>query len=366
MSLIPCPECGTSISDKAVTCPYCGFRSKKVSLPISMQDKYTPSPIFTYDITEWNPNRGDLPELSIEDNKQLYMFFGKMKNLKNSLPALAETIMAMAKKETYLVADYDEYIADLIKKGVYRFSIDKNGEILPTIRDAKKIVKQVRLKEMNFTPQLNQSLNNIAVHAQLAQIMDEIEYIGDAIRNVHIELQNDRIAMAESALDRLKQARMIRDSRLREIAIIEAIGAATDAKRVLMRNFTDNRVFLEDRTSKSTIKMALDYKGEKDAPIRASDAFQDIISITNSVQVECQGYAMLGEYDSCKECLIEFRDFVVVNKLDKRDTLLRLNENLKMKNIDLVDQFSDITKKVGELNIDIAIDYNAIYLEEDD
>lgn len=112
--------------------------------------------------------------------------------------------------------------------------------------------------------------------------------------------------------------------------------------------------------------MALDYKGEKDAPIRASDAFQDIISITNSVQVECQGYAMLGEYDSCKECLIEFRDFVVVNKLDQRDTLLRLNENLKMKNIDLVDQFSDITKKVGELNIDIAIDYNAIYLEEDD
>lgn len=244
MSLIPCPECGTSISDKAVTCPYCGFRSKKVSLPISMQDKYTPSPIFTYDITEWNPNRGDLPELSIEDNKQLYMFFGKMKNLKNSLPALAETIMAMAKKETYLVADYDEYIADLIKKGVYRFSIDKNGKILPTIRDAKKIVKQVRLKEMNLPPQLNQSLNNIAVHAQLAQIMDEIEYIGDAIRNVHIELQNDRIAMAESALDRLKQARMIRDLRLREIAIIEAIGAATDAKRVLMRNFTDNRVFL--------------------------------------------------------------------------------------------------------------------------
>lgn len=243
MSLIQCPECGTRISDKAVTCPHCGFRSKKVSQPISAQDKYLPVPVFEYDIEEWNPSRNDLTEISMEDNRQLFLFFGKWKNIKNALPALAQVIEALAKKETYMVANYDKYVADLIKKGVYRFTIDKNGEILPTIRDAKKIVKQVRLEEMNFAPQLSQSLNNLATHAQLAQILDEIEYVGDAIRNIHKELQNDRIAMAESAWDKLCQARKIRDARLREYAIVGVIGTATDAKRVLMRNFSENKLF---------------------------------------------------------------------------------------------------------------------------
>ena len=56
MSLILCPECGTKISDKATSCPHCGFVSADPSRPISEQDTYEMVPAFRYDIEEWKPN----------------------------------------------------------------------------------------------------------------------------------------------------------------------------------------------------------------------------------------------------------------------------------------------------------------------
>lgn len=237
MSLILCPECGTKISDKATECPHCGYQSVDSSRPISEQDKYEIAPIFEYDIEEWKPNRGNLSIIFYEDNKSLIEYFGDWETIKVKLPALAEVIGSLANKEHVMIAKMDSYVKDLIDKSVYRFTIDKNGEILPTIRDADGFVKQVRLEDMALTPNLTQSLNNLSTHAVMAQILDEIEYVGDAIREIHIELQNDRLAMAESSRDKLKQARLIQDAKLREVALLSVVNSATDAKRILMRNY---------------------------------------------------------------------------------------------------------------------------------
>lgn len=102
---------------------------------------------------------------------------------------------------------------------------------------------------MTFSPNLTQALNNLSVHATMAQILDEIEFIGDAIRGIHIELQNDRLAMADSARDKLFQARRIQDSKLRETALLAVIGAATDAKRALMRNFAQNLLYIRQHSN---------------------------------------------------------------------------------------------------------------------
>ena len=95
-------------------------------------------PIFEYDIEEWQPNRGELSIISYEDNRSLIQYFGKWENIKVKLPAIAEVIGAMAGKDHIMVAKMDSYVKDLIDKGIYRFTIDKQGEILPTIRYCKK------------------------------------------------------------------------------------------------------------------------------------------------------------------------------------------------------------------------------------
>lgn len=85
----------------------------------------------------------------------------------------------------------------------------------------------------------------------MAQILDEIEYVGDAIREIHVELQNDRLAMAEGARDKLVQTRLIQDAKLREAAMLDVIHSATDAKRVLMRNFSQNMYHITEHSQKS-------------------------------------------------------------------------------------------------------------------
>ena len=355
MSLILCPECGTKVSDKATQCPHCGFQSADSSRPISEQDKFEISPTFEYDIEGWQANRGDLSVISYEDNKSFIGQFGNWEKIRAKLPAIAEIILSMAQKEHIMVAKMDTYVKDLIAKGVYRFTIDKNGEILPTIRDGSKIVKQVRLENMSFAPNLTQSLNNLSVHATMAQILDEIEFLGDAIRELHIELQNDRLAMADSARDKLKQARKIIDSKLREKALLFVISSATDAKRALMRNFSQNLLYIRDHFHESNIKQMMK---RNDSSVKATDALQALVAITNAVQTECEGYAILGEYEPCKVCLEEFKAFIVENQLDNRDTLLMINESAAEKKIDVVDKFGDISRRIAAFDTSLQIEYN--------
>ncbi len=346
MSLILCPECGTKISNKATTCPHCGYVSSDSSLPISVQDTYEVVPTFSYDIEEWNPNREQTSLLAYEDNRTLVEYLGNWQNIQLRLPAIAKVIKSMADKDKILVAKMDSYVKTLIEKGVYRFTIDKQGEILPTIRDAEGIVKQVRLQEMTLTPELANSLTNLQTHAAMAQILDEIEYVGDAIRGIHIELQNDRIALAESTRDKLLLASKIQDTKLREVALLNVVNSATEAKRVLMRNFAENLAFIAENSQKNDVQLLIEGKKGRDIPQKAADAFQALVSITNSVQIECQGYALLGEYEASKESLLQFRQFIKDNKLDDRDTLILLNENTPMKKMTVVNEFMKIADNI--------------------
>ena len=288
--------------------------------------------------------------VAVEDNKSLVQFFGQWKNIERTMPAIADVIQQMAKKENILIAKMDKYVKELIDRGVYRFTIDKQGEILPTIRDSEGIVKQVRLEEMSLSPELANSMNNLAIHATMAQILDEIEYVGDAIRGIHIELQNDRIALAESARDKMKFAAKIQDTKLREIAILNAIDAATEAKRVLMRNFSENLQFITDNSEKNDVQLLFEGKKGRDIPQKVSDSFQDLVAITNSVQAECEGYAILGEFESSKESLLQFKNFITENHLDDRDTLLLLNENTPQKKIPIVNEFMLISERITDFD----------------
>lgn len=345
------PRMWKKISDKALICPNCGFHSADSSRPISEQDKFEIVPVFEYEIADWKPIYENLSVISYHDNKNLIHRFGNWNKIKLELPDIAKVIKEMATKEHILVAEMDSYVKKLINDGTYRFTVDKNGELLPTIRDAKGIIKQVRLKDMTLSSNVTQSLNNLSTHAAMAQILDEIQSIGDSIREVHIELQNDRLALAESARDKLMQARKIQDSQLRAAAVLKAVSSATDAKRTLMRNFSQNLYQIGEHSKKSDIKVLFDWKGEKEISQKAIDAFQALVYITNAVQVECEGYSILGEYETCKECLDEFKHFVIDDCLDQRDTLLLLNENSAQKNINIVNEFSNVANRITAFEV---------------
>ena len=102
-----------------------------------------------------------------------------------------------------------------------------------------------------------------------------------------------------------------------------------------------------EHSQKSDLQLIMSPKSERDVSPKAIDAFQSLVYITNAVQTECEGYAMLGEYEPCRECLTEFKSFIEENKLDQRDTLLLLNENSAQKKIEIVDEFTDIAGRIS-------------------
>ncbi len=360
MNMILCPECGTNISAKARTCPYCGFESEDTSLAISKQDQYVYSPSFYFEIEKWNPSIST-SNIVFMDDRKINLFFSKWMNIEKYLPAIAQVLQEIFKKESILVADYDRKIAELIEKKIYSFAIDKNGEILPFIRDGKTIVKQVRLKEMTLPSQIAPAMNNLCVQVQLAQILGKMEGIEDAIQRLHREIHNDRIAMAESSWDRLLQARKVIDKRIRDSVIIGVIGAATDSKRMLMRNYTDNYNYIKSYSNKNLIESLGDHFKSKNVSEVAAEAVQTLVEMANSVKVECAGYSMLSEYDACVECLVEYRTFLQENKLDKRDTLLCLNSNLERKDIGFVDNFLKVSKGIISLDVrQFALNQNEV------
>ena len=100
MALILCPECQTKISDKATSCPHCGYTSTDALLPISVQETYEPTPVFEYDIAEWTPT--EVPTIiSPEDNR----VFGDWEQIQVGMPAIADTIRALAAKETVMMVN---------------------------------------------------------------------------------------------------------------------------------------------------------------------------------------------------------------------------------------------------------------------
>lgn len=352
MALIFCPECQAKISSRALACPRCGYVGEDITLPISVQSTFAPAPTFVYDIVDW-----DRPEpfsvMSLEDNRKLYKTLGKWETIQTSMPTIAEAIQALASRETVLVARMDDYVKKLIEEGVYRFAIDKNGEILPSILGSTGIIKQVRLSEMRLASDLSHSIGNLSTHAAISQVLERIEAVGESIQQLHIELQNDRLALADGARDMLSQALRMQDANLREQAILSAIGMAIEAKRTLMRSYTYNFSLVKSHSQKSFIELIRSF-GKRSSGQNATDALQALISLTNAVQLECQGYAALGEYEASRATLLGFRSFISENNLDKRDALLLINESLDQKHASIVDEFAAISERIVSIEQLIA------------
>ena len=75
---------------------------------------------------------------------------------------------------------------------------------------------------------------------------------------------------------------------------------------------------------------------------------------------------MLGEYESSKESLLQFKEFITSNKLDNRDTLLLLNENTPQKKLTVVDEFMKISERITSFDASRALTgQNVLMITED-
>ncbi len=86
-----CPDCGSFISDQALSCPVCGYVGKNPKRPLSTQGKYYVKPIFQYQLEEWSSDEQKYV-MSFPDNDILINEFGNYNQLKKNFPQIAQVI----------------------------------------------------------------------------------------------------------------------------------------------------------------------------------------------------------------------------------------------------------------------------------
>ncbi len=346
MGLVYCPECGTKASDKAPVCPFCGFRSSTKNLPMIANKK--PLKRIQWESSSLASEFDQVFPISTIQNNNLNIIFGRAENLSRVAPAFFEAIKSIIPK-TLKVAEINPEIQRLIDEGLYKFLTDKTGEILPSIFGDKGIVAQVRLKDIKLTPDLGPSIVNLQTQIALAQIINEIHDVQRGIANLHSELQDDRLALAESAWQQLQQAAQINDARVREEKLLSILSSATDAKCILFRAFASEKRFFDERKDKNWFSKLIDREAQNHGDEHSAEIFNSLLAITKTVQVETTVYCLLGEQNAARISLKQFSDFVSANSLDDRDTLLTLNSFSNSDQKSLIDNFTEIQQKISAL-----------------
>ena len=314
---VQCPACGTYVAETATMCPYCGFRGDDPSRPIYKQGEYRPVPIVPCEIVMDDDRRGEI-WLSDEDSKNLFRHLTNWKWLSTMLPALAETLESMFGGTVHLEAKLPEHIMRMIEEDKLHFATDKNGEILAEVFDERnKIFKQVRLEKVVRNDTLLPAMQHLETQAALCLVMEKIDEVGRAVQQLGEEMQQDRLARVDAALDMFQQACRIESSRERNEYVREALNEATRAKALLVRNFAQQQRLVKQSSKKS------------DAALRA---MQDYVAIVNAVNVQMQTHMALGQQDVAAYCLQDLNKFIKNYDLDKRDTMLNLVGSVKSKN----------------------------------
>lgn len=346
MALVYCPECGTKVSDKASGCPFCGYRSSSKNLPMAARKK--PLAKFQWETNSLDAGFDQVFPISTIQHNNLSIIFGKAENLSRVAPAFYEAVKAALPK-TIKVAETNSEIQKLIDSGVYRFITDKRGEILPSIYGEHGVVAQVRLRDIKLTPDLGRCITDLQTQIALAQVISEIHDVQRGIANIHNELQDDRLALAESVWQQLQQAVQISDARLREGKLNSIASSATDAKCILFKAFASELRFFDERKSKGWFSKLIDKESQNHGNEKSAEIFNTLLAITKTVQVETTVYCLLGEQNAARLSMKQFSNFISSHQLDDRDTLLTLDSFGSSSKKSIIENFMDIQQRIAAL-----------------
>lgn len=150
-----------------------------------------------------------------------------------SIPAFVDVIDKL-KVNDKLVADISENTQKLINKGILQLQQSSNGNFSAILREKGKFAEQITLKQESLSPNLLDSLNNVAMQMQLKEVMEKLESIKEQLDRVLQGQQDDRIALCESAIQQMLNANYIQDKTFKQICVGNAIKTVSDGRMQIL------------------------------------------------------------------------------------------------------------------------------------
>lgn len=251
--------------------------------------------------------------------------FTKIEKLLYSTPSIVNTV-----KNSFPEISLQAVLTDEQKKklaeGTLKLMTKKDGTLLAAIVDPKnkKIVKNIPLKSVAKTPELNNAMMGYAMQMQMAQIAEQIQSVKVAIEDVRKGQENDRLALAYSCQQKLLQSRTVNNRDLKSKLLLQVISDAEDSRNLLMLSQKINIKFLVDQPDDLIGKF---FKA--DAPEKIESRMDEIRDSLNAINIaslsEAIAYFELGELEAARKSLNYFSDFIKNTYLSKKEIVQRLD-----------------------------------------
>ena len=136
-------------------------------------------------------------------------------------PAMINLVKASIPVSAYQAVFTSDQL-NRLAQGSIKLMSDRNGRTLAKLVDAKthRIISNVELKEVDFTPDISQALTGFALQMQIMMLSKKLDAIQETTKNIFQGQENDRLAFAEACRDNLEEALVMNDETLRKTRLV--------------------------------------------------------------------------------------------------------------------------------------------------
>ena len=304
---------------------------------------------YSYDIIE---EFDAIPQVAKPLLKGAKTSFQKIEEMLYTAPAFVNMVKASVPKEMLEAVLSDEQKAK-IASGALKLMTKKDGTLMANLVNPKtnKIVSTVPLKSVNVTPEIAQAMTSYATQMQMAQIPEQIQLVQMAVEEVRQGQEFDRLAMAYSCQQKLIQALVIKNPKLKAMSLLRIVADAEDSRNLLMQSQNANVAFIKGQPESFWGKLISGDKQEK-VNTRMGEIRESLCAINMVSLTEAMAYQEMGENEAAQQSLryyaayiqdIYLSDMKFVQRLDLLDPA---TENYWSTNLPVIKEKIEGTEKV--------------------
>jgi len=312
-------------------------------------DKIT-SEELSYDVLEYFSNISDVAKPLI---KSVKISLSNIEKMLYSTPAFINLIKSSVPKETFQAVLTDEQNRELVQ-GTLKLMTRKDGSLMSNLVNPKtrKIVSAISLEKINLTPEISQAMTNYTTQMQLAKIAEQIQLIQISVEEVRKGQEYDRLASAYSCKQKFLQAMVIRNPKLKELALLRVANDSEDSRNLLMLSQNVSLEFIKNQPESFWGKLLPTSSPDK-MDDRINEVRENLYAVNLVSFVEAMSYFEMGEAEAAQESLQYYAQYIQKTYLDIEGLVERLDmldpspENYWSKTL------PDINKRIMELPFNV-------------
>lgn len=305
---------------------------------------------FSYDVSEYFSDISDVGQPLL---KSVKTSLSNIEKMLYSTPAFINLIKSSVPKETFQAVLTDEQNRKLAE-GTLKLMTRKDGSLMANLVNpkTKKIVSTISLEKTNLTPEISQAMTNYITQMQLAQIAEQIQIIQISVEEVRKGQEYDRLASAYSCKQKLLQAMVMKNQKLKELALMRIASDSEDSRNLLMLSQSTALEFVKNQPESNLGKLLSKTNFDK-TDDRINEIRENLYAVNMVSFVEAMAYFEMGEVEAAQESLQYYAEYIQKTYLDIEGLVQRLDmldsspENYWLKTL------PNIKKKIMELPFNV-------------